>query len=277
MDWSEAQSMAIKTEHGHRLRKLGQLAAGRYLSDGIPLNDSVDAIATKTSLNPEETKRVCEFANNEVLLKKLAAGERKVSFPLADATEILKSEPEARPMVTKVAAREITEDRGKLARFDTDIDTLNLMMFGPEHMQKVAELEQAPRTDGGVYEILANLRDAREQAQGMIDAYEELHKEALAEVAADARTLLLTGTPLEPLVKLCRAQGVVDSVIVDAIKALPDYQEVTVLPGGPIEIDDSHPFLGKIARARKLAEEAGKARAARDLLGDHIKDAEARI
>ena len=49
------------------LEAWGREAAEQFLTHQVPLNESIEKIAQDNQLNPEQIKRVCEFANiNEV-------------------------------------------------------------------------------------------------------------------------------------------------------------------------------------------------------------------
>lgn len=66
-------------------------ASEKYLGHQIPLNDTIGKIASDNSLNPEQIKRICEFANintNLSLFSKTA--DKRFSFEQADASQIMR-------------------------------------------------------------------------------------------------------------------------------------------------------------------------------------------
>lgn len=77
------------TTDSTRLRMLGDKAADKYLLDGVPLNEAVTAIAKEASLNYEQIKRVCEFANNRTFAEKFKQPyDKNISYPLAESIKV---------------------------------------------------------------------------------------------------------------------------------------------------------------------------------------------
>ena len=75
------------------LRLLGRKAAVEFTERKVPLDQSVAKLSKEAGLNDEQTRRVVEFANNTAFSLLFKAGfNQNVSFPLADASKILKSE-----------------------------------------------------------------------------------------------------------------------------------------------------------------------------------------
>ena len=75
-----------------RLDLLAKTAARRYLHEGIPLNDSIQKLATENDLNANQIERVCEIANistHQGLWAKTAQKE-SIAFDLADAKTVIR-------------------------------------------------------------------------------------------------------------------------------------------------------------------------------------------
>ena len=74
------------------LEKWAEMASEEYLANQVPLNESITKIAEDNSLNPEQIKRVCEFANihtNLQLFEKVA--DKRFVFEQADSSLIMNS------------------------------------------------------------------------------------------------------------------------------------------------------------------------------------------
>ena len=83
---SEPAETAVDPEY---LRVLGKKAANAFLSEQVPLNDSVRSFSKEASLNEQQTRRVIEHANTATFLGVFKGGyENNVSFPLAEYDKI---------------------------------------------------------------------------------------------------------------------------------------------------------------------------------------------
>jgi hypothetical protein len=80
---SDSQSPAVGPEV---LEMLGRKAAGRFLSEGVSLNDSIrELVGQHPELQNEHIKRVVEFANNVAFQEMFSKSEDKnVHFDIAD-------------------------------------------------------------------------------------------------------------------------------------------------------------------------------------------------
>lgn len=277
MDWDKAQALAVKTEHGLELRELGKLAAARFLEDGMPLGEAVGSIVKKSALNAEQTKRVCEFANNAVLMAKLAAGERKIDFVVADPDAVLRDTPSAptAPIAMKVAAPQLIplsgsafERRAVLMSTDELVEGIcGAPLRGPE---KVASAQP-----GKLPATAVAARRALQETEGKVDGWEDVRKEAEARLARELRNLLLDGEPYTPLSKLCSAHGLMGPLEA-AVRMLPAYKTVKL---GPDEAEHApdHPIMAKFAACADAAERAGKARAARNILRQLVAEVDGAV
>lgn len=75
-----------------RLDLLAKTAARRYLHEGVPLNNSIQKLATENDLNSNQIERVCEIANittHQGLWAKTAQKE-SIAFDLADAKTVIR-------------------------------------------------------------------------------------------------------------------------------------------------------------------------------------------
>lgn len=88
------------------LKGLGKEASQLYISNGVPLNDSIVKIANRENLNQQQIFRASENANVETYLQlvKLASSpEKYITFDVANPQEIIKS-------MEKVATSSPAED-----------------------------------------------------------------------------------------------------------------------------------------------------------------------
>lgn len=75
-----------------RLRELGKTAAARFISDAVPLSDTIRIMVKEAGLSKEQTKRVIEIANNETFGLLFRAGfQNNIEFPVADPGQIFSS------------------------------------------------------------------------------------------------------------------------------------------------------------------------------------------
>lgn len=91
-------------------KELGKTAASAFVEKGTPLNESITKLAKQHSLNANQVSRVCEAANLDTYLSKMAAAsDRRFEFELADSGKVLadlnlKSEPKP---VKEASAKDI--------------------------------------------------------------------------------------------------------------------------------------------------------------------------
>lgn len=105
------------------LIKLGNEAARRFISEKVPLNDSVSQYRMTMGLNDEETLRVIENANRSAftnLWHSAPVNDRVITFPLADATAILGSAAKPEGQMAKAASAEPHMDEIGFYRPATD-------------------------------------------------------------------------------------------------------------------------------------------------------------
>jgi hypothetical protein len=73
--------------------KLAEAVAEDFVSQNIPLNDSVHKLASQMDMNQEQIKRLCEATNNTVFNKllrnKQASDDKVVDFDIADSKKVL--------------------------------------------------------------------------------------------------------------------------------------------------------------------------------------------
>ena len=81
------------------LELLAKTAARRYVSQSVPLNDSIAKLAREHGLNGEQIDRVCEKANIEThrALWPAASEKVKVAFDLADSKKVKPAASGGRP------------------------------------------------------------------------------------------------------------------------------------------------------------------------------------
>ncbi|MFZ4580513.1 MAG: hypothetical protein ACOYOB_19185 [Myxococcota bacterium] len=120
---------------GERLRDFGKKAAAAYLSEQRPLNDTIATFAKEASLNYEQVRRVCEFANNETFVGVFKTSyDKNVTFPLADASAVAQQAGATKP-VEKTAAW-LRPERERYVRGQEAVSLE--AAFGQREVEKVA-------------------------------------------------------------------------------------------------------------------------------------------
>jgi hypothetical protein len=71
------------------LRLMGKKAAAKFVSDEVPLNESIADLAKESSLNEEQVKRVVEHANTNTFLELFGTDyDNNIDFPVADSGQV---------------------------------------------------------------------------------------------------------------------------------------------------------------------------------------------
>ena len=124
------------------LETLGKQAARRHLEDGANLNDTIrELISEHSGIQNEHTKRIAEFANNQVFQEMHSNGEDKnVHFEVADPGVIIRD----------------LKDGGSPAHTGKTLSNGNAPS-GDSHKHSVGDYGQAPESQGfsGVDSALA--------------------------------------------------------------------------------------------------------------------------
>ena len=132
-------------------KELGKTAAKAFAESNMPLNTSIAKLATQHNLNANQISRVCEAANLDTYLNKMAsASDRRFEFELADAGKIisesnLKSEPKPVKEASEkdinyfVKSASLNNSSVFAPEYDADPDFLNLLSTPDEDFKiKVA-------------------------------------------------------------------------------------------------------------------------------------------
>lgn len=121
----------------YEIEKLGKLAAEKYVSESVDLNETIKKFGEERNLTPEQTKRILESANIETYLSLFPKAENHyVEFPVADFKKIT---PEEQPTEKEVFSEDYSKSPVEKFAEETGIHTI----FG---LEKVAE-EVSPNID----------------------------------------------------------------------------------------------------------------------------------
>jgi hypothetical protein len=244
----------------------GVEAANNYLKNNVPLNDTIVKIAQKHKLNPDQIKRVCEFANHAVTasLYKTAGLDAYIHFPLAEAGVVKEA-------LLKTAQNnfDILEEYEKIPGYIGD----NISIV--DEIKKVAQTEKLNRSTmlkKAAYEIeqVINegcakrnelLKVADTAASCSIPKFEQFYKQVV--------NLLKSGIPFEAIEKsFKRVEGVPEDVDNEIMERLRErLQADSLLDRKPKDTDivftdksEAHTLVNdKLAQVRHLLCERNKA------------------
>ncbi len=212
------------------LEQMGKQASVRFLTEGIPLNESISKLAAEHSdISAEQVKRVCEFANTAVYLSKhdqsktAGASSSYPQFQLADPSRIIQDMSDGSrstvstdsdliyaklPVKAKTASIALTELR------ETVIDRV----FGTDP-EKIAKVDVSTET------IINNLMNAKHTLQGMDEEVSQAHenlsmtlKEAQAEFYHLTKQHLMNGGDFSEVVLATQSTGAESQKIAQAIR-----------------------------------------------------------
>lgn len=197
----------------------GKTAAKRYLEDGVPLNTTIQKIASEESLNANEISRVCEMANLETyanMLKTSSPHDKSFEFPVADKAAIVSSggEKTAMPNIfTTDFDRPLDKDLTKVAGLDI------FEAFGVSGIEKVAE--DGARAEG----LLQKLERLAELEKDKIAMNLEKSVETAEKFVAQMKQELLKGKSFDEVqaAVYAKAEQAKDPAHADRLRELVNY------------------------------------------------------
>lgn len=207
------------------LELMGKQAANMFLDEGLPLNGSIAKLAAAhDDINPDQVKRVVEFANQAVYLglhdkaKTAGAKESYPQFALADAGLILQglskqASPDRQPQVDTDYGRAPARHE-KLASITAD----NLLadLFKTKEAADLDYTKESVINDiVSVKEDLTSLRDHLTHSAAQLDV---MHKEAQEEFYDLVKRHLLDGNSFADVVAAARIPGVPQEKIAAALQ-----------------------------------------------------------
>jgi hypothetical protein len=133
------------------LETMGKIAANRFLSGEMSLNDAIVKMAREQpSISNHQVRRVVEFANQEAFqrLFEKQAGDKNVEFPIADPGHVLSSlNNSAKPGTVFMSPSEYESGPVKHASADVEADLVIARMFGYDLASPLAEKTADEATD----------------------------------------------------------------------------------------------------------------------------------
>lgn len=270
LDWREAQARVIGPE-GAALREYATEAVDK----AGPRGDLIEAVRSAIAgagLNKEATARVCELTNNEALLRLLESDEdrRTLAFNPIKVDQVLGKTAPPPVAVLKVASAPAPRSP-EPAMANISMEALAGLIAGPHGVPGLPKVAAAPiptRLD-----LARDLQQTHRDHTAAVGHVVEVHDrllEKLSDVAQDVREMVLKKAPLNPIKDLLKTAGVHRPVIREALLGLPSYQEIVldVHPGGQLELNPDHPFLGKLAAVVEIGAELRQALQGRQELHD---------
>lgn len=264
------------------LELMGKKAATAYLTDEVPLNDSIAKLAGDHSdITPEQIKRVAEFANTAVYLamhdqsKTAGADSSYPQFELADAGRILQDLSDgARPtVVTKTDidyARAAQTPKLASASLDSALAGLFKVASSEKDYSEESIADQVVSTK----QTLLGLRD------NLVDRYNQHHslfKEATVEFYDHVKRHMLDGGSFAEVYAAGGATGIDDSTLRRLMEPVVGRLLVEKV-ASPKRIADSMADLEKIAhREVNTDHELVQSFSAMVMSGEELRDIQAAL
>lgn len=200
------------------LEMMGKQAANMFLDTGLSLNEAVVKLAADhNDINPEQLKRVAEFANTAVYLAKhdqsKTAGDNSSypQFELADPGRIIQDLTDgARPnVVTKTDLDYSKQPEKKSKVSSAQSDALLEEMFQTKEASERADLDFS--RDTAVDEVMSAkemLVAGKEHLASIGEKFDMMFKEASEEFYAEAKNHLLDGGSFADVLLAAHSSGV---------------------------------------------------------------------
>ena len=242
---------------------MGKKAAAKYLSDGVPLTDTVAELAKEASLNNEQIKRTVEAANNETfsLLFKQPFKDN-ISFEMADYKDVQKSlgrhETEKTASPLKVT---------KAAKYIPGMETVSIAdaFRASESFEKTAaagkDEEAEKRAAKERAYAFVEVRELRKRAEADLDYAVSDLAMALRKLSDEAKNVVRDGADLYKTAALINAASP-DGETSEYLLSCLELPIVELSKSASISPNEQHPvYLATIAAAAMLEKTAALAEA----------------
>lgn len=210
------------------LELMGKRAANMYLDFKVPLNEGIAKIASEhKDINPEQVKRVVEFANIAVYLsehdhnKTAGADTSYPQFELADSTVIIQSLGEETKTVTSSAVNVdyASQPRRKEKTSSIETDKLFSQMFGTDNATKLASAESNVESAAGeLVNAKHSAEDLRDSLSRSYDQIDNLYKMASEEYYELVKRYMLDDGDFSHVMVAARSTDLSDEKIAYVIK-----------------------------------------------------------
>lgn len=263
------------------LEMMGKEAANRFLDKGIPLNESISKLAAShDDISHDQVKRVVEFANTAVYLKKhdnsklAGASSSYPQFELADAGRIIQDLSDgARSTVTTKTdldyARLPTKSKTASAKTDFNLDAL-VDLFAPKNPEldqytKEAAIQDLMDTKNALESLKENLENSYYPMTHSLESIKEEYYDM-------TKRHVLDGGSFSDILATARSTGAEDAKIASVISpvaqrlikekvASVDQLKVATRNLEKVAhrvVNSSHPFVTSFAAILTLQEEMAK-------------------
>jgi len=214
-------------------KNLAKEAAEALVSDGKSMTDTIEKMASEHDLNPEQQKRVSEYANNSAFQQIFQRDPGYVTFPMAEPGD-----------TTKTASVPMLESQRYIAGSENfDTEKLASALFGvTEEVESDGQVMSASE----LKQMAENLRTGVEDAQSdAINKVAELQR-MVGEAVEDEE-----GSP-EDIAKALRNSGVHTDLVKSACAHVQGV-EVRHRFGESSIPNDNHPLVKKAKECAKSA------------------------
>jgi hypothetical protein len=240
----------MKKFSGAELEGFSKLAAGLYLEQKVPLNETIEKIARDNSLNYDQTSRIVEEANTSVyinLFNKTNSKDKYIEFKTASIKEIwprIKSEDLPKTShydvpPDQVFLRASTEQIPEFTKVAEEVETFE----GPtskSHAEIICKIHEKARNE--------QIKNAQLELELAIDR-------VVSSITKDARQSILGGdsttSEISYAVKHAMKGGNCEKIATYIISQLPKVQRSEKVAG---TLDTSHEFYQRLIKLGELVD-----------------------
>lgn len=210
------------------LEMMGKQAANMFLDTGLSLNEAISKLAGEhNDINPDQVKRVSEFANTAVYLAKhdqsKTAGDSSSypQFELADPARILQDLTDgARPTVVTKTDLDYSRQPEKTEKVSSaEAERLFVEMFNTKEAEARADLDFS--VDSAANEIMSakeSLTALRDHLSHSGEHFDLMMKEAQEEFYDLAKRHLMEGNSFAEVMSAARSAGVAETKVASVMK-----------------------------------------------------------
>lgn len=289
------QQKAARPIDPEQLDAMGKRAAAHFSECGGTLNDAVISVVKEAMLSPEQTKRVCEFANTAAYLSEFEkAGEvRNITFDggPANPSVILKELNDGSvPAVHQVKEAAYEPPKGHYKTAGAS-DTLLAEAFGASGMEKAASVDHFARADAG--EEIADMRTRLDAVRDDLMSKYASSGVFLNDVRADlyeaVKQEAMEGTPLGEVASAWADYGDANQVKEAMYYVRDRLREDEVMNSAQIDVslcktasagsvpNPEHPVIERFLVLNKVAQEHSKLRTAVGIIEEQLDEVNSKL
>lgn len=197
------------------LEQFAQEASSLYLSNGVPLEETIVKIAERKDLNTHQIQRVCEFANLQTFQSLYKTSQDKTfEFDVADSRKIIreKNSPRVRNVETSIGS-----SRGESMSKESSIDVFGILFPEIELSKTASEVKESRTIDGIPYREVKRAYEkavlAKESSVDRVNMIKMANEDLEREIHNVIKQSLLNGDLTE------------SEIMAAAIQRFPEQQE----------------------------------------------------